>query len=160
MVGWAWNHGRGRTSKLSGRRDERAGGQHPHPGKGEKSQYQSPLTPGTLTVMPPTSEPLVSLRSFLRSSWALLSSFVLKARPPSSQLQGRPLLTLSWGLVPFNSSEGPKLASQPPTFRSLLPQLLVVVVLVVVEEHSFFLLLSPSFSTDWLRGFWTSPFAS
>lgn len=130
-VGWARNHGRGRTSELPGRKDERVGGPYTHLGRGGRSQQHGPFISSPLTLV---SSPLVfHATEILVSHFTLLpletlldsfSSFLLKARVPSSQLQSGPLLTLPWGLVPFNSSEAPRLSSQPSHLGSLHPQLL------------------------------------
>lgn len=88
-----------------------------------------PLSPLTLVSSPlvfHATEILVSHFTLLPLETLLdsFSSFLLKARVPSSQLQSGPLLTLPWGLVPFNSSEAPRLSSQPSHLGSLHPQLL------------------------------------
>lgn len=119
-IGCSWNHGCGRTSELPGRRDERAGGPYPLPGRGRGSQDQSPLfyllssqsrAQAPSLLVPPKSEPLTSLP--LENLLGSFILFLLKARAPSPLQPG--LLALPLGLVPFNSSEGPRPSSQPPS---------------------------------------------
>lgn len=127
--GCSWNHGCRRTSELPGRRDEGTGGPYPRPGRGRGLQDQSPfISPPVISVAGPG--PLTSRATEVRASHLtslplenLLGSFslfLLKARAPY-QLQPGLLLALPLGLVPFNSSEGPRPSSQPPPFSFLLP---------------------------------------
>lgn len=75
VVGWAWNHGCGRTSELPGRRDERAGGPYCHSGRGGWSQCQSPfISPPVTSVRGPG--PLTSHASEVRASH--FTSFLLQ----------------------------------------------------------------------------------
>lgn len=74
VVGWAWNHGCGRTSELPGRRDERAGGPYSHSGRGGRSQCQNPFISPPLTSVQgpgPLTSPAIEIRASHFTSFPL-----------------------------------------------------------------------------------------